>query len=608
MKKDVFPFTAIVGQEKLKKALILNVINPSIGGVLIKGDRGTGKTTAVRALTQILPMIEIVDSSPFNVSEKEYNEFELYKFHNKTKEDKIEIVKKPMKIVELPLGATEDRVLGSLNIEKGLKEGVKQLEPGILANAHNNILYMDEINLLDDNLVDILLDSAAFGVNTVERESVAIKHPSKFVLIGTMNPEEGELRKQLSDRIGLEISITGISEIKQRIQIMKHIQDFEKDPILFKEKFLKLQLNLKDKVEKAIAILDNVKIDDELIRLIAKISGNLKGHRKSIAILKTSKTIAAFEGSTKVSLDNLIEAVELVLGEYPNCIDDFFQNNSNSKENGLGDEKQQNESNNEENSDNDVGVSNDGKNDGEKDKDLSTGDKNNENSEDLENQTQTAANFESKGSENKGDELTIEYPKNQINIDEFSLEVLERDISKMLIMRGREKEKSYGMHVDSKNEKGKYVKTKFSNDYKDISIDATLRAASIHCKDSINVKKEDLRAKIRKHKAKASIVIVIDISGSMTSEKKINKIRGVLDKIIRNVNKNKDKLTVIGFKGRDSEIIIPNTKRPFSFLDNLKDFTVGGTTPMAAGLEKGYNVLKKEKAILSLYLSYFLMV
>lgn len=136
MKKDVFPFTAIVGQEKLKKALILNVINPSIGGVLIKGDRGTGKTTAVRALTQILPMIEIVDSSPFNVSEKEYNEFELYKFHNKTKEDKIEIVKKPMKIVELPLGATEDRVLGSLNIEKGLKEGVKQLEPGILANAH----------------------------------------------------------------------------------------------------------------------------------------------------------------------------------------------------------------------------------------------------------------------------------------------------------------------------------------------------------------------------------------------------------------------------------------------------------------------------------------
>jgi Mg-chelatase subunit ChlI len=187
MKKNIYPFTAIVNHDKIKKALILNAINPSIGGVLIKGDRGTGKTTAVRALVDLLPKIDIVKNSPFNADKNSYFEYELYKADNKTADDDVEISKIPMKVVELPLGATEDRVIGSLDIEKALHDGIKAMEPGILAKANRNILYIDVINLLDDSLVDVILDAAAYGVNIIEREGISISHPSKFILVGTMN-------------------------------------------------------------------------------------------------------------------------------------------------------------------------------------------------------------------------------------------------------------------------------------------------------------------------------------------------------------------------------------------------------------------------------------
>ncbi|MCL2116494.1 MAG: VWA domain-containing protein [Methanobrevibacter sp.] len=652
MKKNPFPFTAIVGQEKIKKALILNAINPLIGGVLIKGDRGTGKTTAVRALADLLPEIEVVENCSFNCDEISYKEFELYEFNHKLATDKVAIVKKPMKVVELPLGSTEDRLVGSLDIEKALHEGIKALEPGILAQANRNILYIDEINLLDDNLVDVLLDAAAYGVNIVEREGISISHPSKFILVGTMNPEEGELRGQLSDRIGLKIEVESILDIEDRILIMKRREEYEKDSILFDKQFKKEQKLLQNRIIEARKILNNVKIDEGFIEIIARITLNLgsEGHRSDISILKTAKTIAAFNNHLNVDYNDLEEAISLVLGELTQCdtpeqiqqqlqqvinemseeegeeqdleedqqeeesedhIDESNQNNSNQEENQISDldsdSTEENETNNEisnlhnENSDEDEDYD-----ENEQEEERSNADDFDDNGE---NEDENQLQSDISESDNQENDLEINYLENthEKELNEFETDSLEKDIKKMLVMEGREKEKMYGSRVESKSEKGKYVKSKFPrSNSKDIAIDATLRAAALHSKkkpynDSklndlkVNIQASDLREKIRNHKAKASIAIVIDMSGSMISERKVNKIRGILNKIIMNINKNKDKLAVIGFKGQGSEIIIPNTKRPSSFLDKLEKITVGGTTPMAAGLETALNILKNEK-------------
>ena len=664
MRKSVFPFTAIVGQEKIKQALVLNAVNPSIGGVLIKGDRGTGKTTAVRALADLLPEIEVVDGDIFNSDEESYKEFELYKAIDKNKDDDVLLVKKPMRVIELPLGATEDRVVGSLDIEKALHEGIKALEPGLLAQANRNILYIDEINLLDDNLVDVLLDAAAFGVNTIEREGISISHPSKFILIGTMNPEEGELRGQLSDRIGLKISVSGIINIEDRIEIMKQIDDFEKDPKSFIAKYADAEDNLQKRIIMARKLLPSVSISDEYFEIIARLTRNLgvEGHRNDITILKTAKAIAAFNNHWKVTMDDLEESILLVLGEINECDNNQIQNQIQQAQNEMNQEKNSEDLDNDENSsqnqdssneegdsnediqddtynkyaqdndlkddngsdnsfdnfnnnvDNDLDNLDNEDNLDENDEDESD-EENDEKNNDLDNPSNDDYNDENQlqGEVNDSDRIDDEYQmdynenKSEKEINEFDLESLEKDIRKMLVMEGREKEKFYGSRVNSKSEKGKYVKSKYSPNVSnsDIAIDATIRAAlksktskntELNKKNAlkVDIKNEDIREKVRKHKARASVALVVDMSGSMLAEKKINKIRGILERIIKNVNRNRDKLTVIGFKGRDSEVIIPSTKRPSSFLDKLDKITVGGTTPMASGLEKAIEILKNE--------------
>ncbi|MEM3615047.1 MAG: ATP-binding protein [Candidatus Methanomethylicia archaeon] len=315
MSIPAYPFSAIVNQENMKLALILNAINPRIGGVLIRGAKGTGKSTAVRALAEILPEIEIIKGCPFNCNPRDpTNMCEICreKYENN---DPIEIEKRRMRIVTLPIGATEDRVVGTLDITRAIKEGIKALEPGLLAEANQNILYIDEINLLPDHIVDDILDAAASGWNIVEREGISVAHPSRFILIGTMNPEEGELRPQLLDRLALHVQVENIYEKDLRIEIMKKNLEYEENPEEFRKKYEVEQEKLKSRIIMARNILREVRIPEKLLEVISRLCIKLSvdGHRPDITILKTSKALAAFEGLKEVKLEHITTCAKLTL-------------------------------------------------------------------------------------------------------------------------------------------------------------------------------------------------------------------------------------------------------------------------------------------------------
>ena len=310
----VYPFCGIVGQDDMKLALILNVINPGLGGVLIKGEKGTAKSTAVRALAELLPEMDSISGCNFNCHYHEPKKA-CSECSKLIQNNDYKIKTKKMKVVELPVSATEDRVVGTLDIEHAIKFGEKKFETGILGEANNNILYVDEINLLDDHVVDVLLDAAAMGINTVEREGVSFSHPSRFVLVGTMNPEEGDIRPQLLDRFALSVVVGGEKDIESRTKVIKSRLAYEESPEEFIASFEQEQANLGLKIMKARALLSEVSVSDELLTIVAKISIALAvdGHRADITLIKTAKTMAAFDGRTIVNNQDLKAAAKLVL-------------------------------------------------------------------------------------------------------------------------------------------------------------------------------------------------------------------------------------------------------------------------------------------------------
>ena len=317
--RSSFPFTAIIGQEEMKLALILNVIDPLIGGVMIMGDRGTGKSTTVRALVDLLPEIQVIAGDPFNsdpldpelmgpdVREKMQNLV--------VSENTLEIITQKITMVDLPLGATEDRVCGTIDIEKALTEGVKAFEPGLLAKANRGILYVDEVNLLDDHLVDVLLDSAASGWNTVEREGISISHPARFILVGSGNPEEGELRPQLLDRFGMHAQIKTVKDPLQRVQIVEQRAAFDVAPDNFKEQYASSGADLSQRIVNARNFLSQVKIESGLRVQISEICSTLDvdGLRGDIVTNRAAIAIAAFEGRDVVTPHDISRIMPLCL-------------------------------------------------------------------------------------------------------------------------------------------------------------------------------------------------------------------------------------------------------------------------------------------------------
>jgi len=313
--RPVFPFTAIVGQEEMKLALILNVIDPKIGGVMIMGDRGTGKSTTVRALVDLLPEIQVVADDPFNSDPTDPELMSQEVRERLQKNETLPVTSKKICMVDLPLGATEDRVCGTIDIEKALTKGVKAFEPGLLAKANRGILYVDEVNLLDDHLVDVLLDSAASGWNTVEREGVSIRHPARFILVGSGNPEEGELRPQLLDRFGMLAQIGTVKDPELRVKIVEQRTSFDQNPQAFHKDFFEAQNELRLKIVKAREILPEVELDYELRVNISKICSelNVDGLRGDIVSSRAAKAIAAFDGRKKVTAQDIYQIITLCL-------------------------------------------------------------------------------------------------------------------------------------------------------------------------------------------------------------------------------------------------------------------------------------------------------
>jgi len=312
--RELFPFTGIVGQDNMKKALVLNAINPKVGGVLIRGEKGCGKSVSVRGLTEILPDIEVVEGCRFSCDPKWTTKL-CWECQSRRQNGPLPVARRPIKVVELPLNATEDRVVGSFDIEEVLTQGLTKFEPGILAEANRGILYVDEINLLDDYLVDVLLDAAAMGVVTVEREGVSVSYPANFIIVGSMNPEEGELRPQLLDRIALVTEIKGLKDPSQRVEIVTRGREFNDNPTKFRKKYQKNQNELKVKIIKARRRMPRVRTPDNILKVIAKICTdfNVDGHRADMIIERVARTIAALEGRNSVIAEDVIEAAELAL-------------------------------------------------------------------------------------------------------------------------------------------------------------------------------------------------------------------------------------------------------------------------------------------------------
>jgi Mg-chelatase subunit ChlI len=309
-----YPFSAIVGQDRMKMALVLNAINPSIGGVLIRGEKGTGKSTAVRALARLLPEQQVVAGCRFGDNPSDRESLCMDCQARVQAGETLVAATRRMRVVELPINASEDRVVGTIDLEAALKEGSRRFEPGVLAEANRNILYVDEVNLLDDHIVDVLLDAAAMGVNIVEREGVSVMHPSRFILVGTMNPEEGELRPQLLDRFGLCVDVEGIRDLEQRVAIVEKRAAWEDDPTKFFADHKEAEADVRDRIAEGISTFPEVTIPRGILQLIAELSIALEvdGHRADLVCSRAAQAEAAYEEVPEVGTEHVARVADMV--------------------------------------------------------------------------------------------------------------------------------------------------------------------------------------------------------------------------------------------------------------------------------------------------------
>jgi magnesium chelatase subunit D len=552
---DIYPFSAIVGQERMKLALLLNAINPRIGGVLIKGEKGTAKSTAARALARLLPDLEVIEGCRFGCDPGDWNGLCP---DCQEKFPHIPVTMAKMRVVELPISATEDKIVGSLDIEHALKNGEKKFEPGILARAHRNILYVDEVNLLNDHIVDVLLDAAAMGMNFIEREGVSYVHPSSFILIGTMNPEEGELRPQLLDRFGLCVDIEGIHDADTRVEVVRRRMKYEKAPESFIYNWKAEEQVLRDRIEQAQKILPDVTVSDAMLRLIAQICIDMAvdGHRADITMMKTAATIAAYHGRTEVREEDVREAAGLVLTHRMRRRPFAEQQMDKQKI----------------------------------DQSIENSKKELKQPEDRQGSHDQPRPEENTRPDGTGATQFGEGNPFAVNQQQIA------DLHRMDNLR----REGNGRRSVTESRSGRYVRSRIpETPGPDIALDATIRAAAPHQKGragtlAVKVVPSEIREKVREQKTGTTLLFVVDASGSMGAQQRMIGVKGAILSLLIDAYQKRDRVGLVAFRGSGAELLLPPTSSVELARKYMQSLPVGGKTPLAHGLSRGLDVMKRE--------------
>ena len=577
--RRTFPFSAIVGQERMKLALVLNAINPSIGGVLIRGEKGTAKSTAVRALARLLPEQEVVEGCRFGCSP--LGEL-CWECAARQEQGPLPGTLRRMRVVELPINASEDRVVGTIDLEAALREGQRRFEPGVLAEANRNILYVDEVNLLDDHIVDVLLDAAAMGVNTVEREGVSVSHPSRFILVGTMNPEEGELRPQLLDRFGLCVDVEGIRDLDQRVEISLRADAFRTGEAAFTERWAAADQEIASRLATALAVLPRVRVETPQAQLISRIClrAHVLGHRADVVTERTTRAISAWRQHPTPTGDDVYDAAELALAHRAQAP---IERGEEEPAAAQGEQQQQ---------------PGDPSAERVSSSDQSGADAGEEAGSEAES-TQAEGGEQAAGSDQGATSGSDRSADGVPDAEETF------HIRKLELPRKRPPRRQTGKRAVSKSNdrRGRYVRAETQEHVNDLAIDATVRAAAPLQRrrgrtrgQPLRLERSDLHQKIRERKVGNLIVFVVDASASMDAEQRMTATKGAILSLLEDAYVRRDRVAVIVFRNRSAEVVLRPTSSVQLAQRRLERMPVGGTTPLTHGLMAGYQVIKNELA------------
>jgi magnesium chelatase subunit D len=586
-----YPFSAIVGQEEMKLALLLNAVSPQIAGVLVQGEKGTAKSTAVRALQALLPSINVVEPCSFGCDPADKAHLCQVCAELLERDDVLPMQVRPVRLIELPLGATEDRVLGTLDLERAIKDGIRQFEPGLLAAAHRGILYIDEVNLLPDHLVDALLDAATTGINVVEREGISFAHPARFLLIGTMNPEEGNLRPQLLDRFGLSVDVGGLKDPAQRTEVVKRRIAFEADAEAFCERWSTQEATLHSQIEEARRLLSQVEVSESILGLIAYICAevDVEGLRADITIYKAATALAALEGRTQV-IDQDVQRVAPMALAHRCRKQPFDQQGITAQEI----EKLMQEYRSSEQREQDTEGSNTHAHDppagGEEREQHTAGEGMTQASNAPTGEQEHPEQYIPPSAPTAMPPLTLKRTKAN-GMPEFKrllppVQQVARVGAAVVQARGRIVGARQPMQKPSA-----------------LALAPTLRSAALYQQrrraeyavqgeQRVWLESWDIREPVRQHKRGALILFAVDASGSMAARKRMATAKGAVLALLQRAYQDRDQVGLLQFRGTKASLVLPPTSSTSRASQALANLPTGGRTPLAAGLRLARRTLQ----------------